>query len=281
MDGRARVRGFLSGAPTDRAPVLAFVSELSAQLSQASMTDLYADPHLLTEVFLQSLEVFGLDAIVLQPPVQAVREGMDGTDGDPFGALKEGIRRLRMLVGDRAGIVLVLPGPSEVAGSAAVGDSSADPDEQAAGLLAVARSLEPPDLDCLALFEGGPLAAAAAASLHAATSVLWNAARFYSMPSLLICGRAGPEVAPTGASAVAVFDGVTPGDLAAAGATRVGVPAALGRAPGPRPPSGFFITAGEIPKDADVGLVQAFIARLRDGTAGDEAGMASERGEAT
>ena len=96
MDGRARVRGFLSGAPTDRAPVLAFVAELSAHLSQASVPELYADPHLLTEAFLQSLEVFGLDAVVLQPPVEAVREAMAGSGSDPLAALREGIRRLRM-----------------------------------------------------------------------------------------------------------------------------------------------------------------------------------------
>ena len=101
MDGRARVRGFLLGAQTDRAPVLAFASELSADLAHASVTELYADPHLLTEAFLQSLDVFGFDAIVLQPPVAAVREAMAGSAPGPLAALHEGIRRLRMLLADR------------------------------------------------------------------------------------------------------------------------------------------------------------------------------------
>src|SRR5437667_9619351 len=157
MDGRARVRGFLLGAQTDRAPVLAFASELSAYLAHASVTELYADPHLLTEAFLQSLDVFGFDAIVLQPPVAAVREAMAGSAPGPLAALHEGIRRLRMLLADRAGIVLVLPGPSEVAGSPAEEVSSADLDDRAAGLLAVARSLEPPEPDWLVLFEAGPI----------------------------------------------------------------------------------------------------------------------------
>lgn len=281
MDGRARVRGFLSGAPTDRAPVLAFVAELSAYLAQASVTELYADPHLLTQAFMQSLEVFGLDAVVLQPPVEAVREAMSGTGSDPLAALREGIRRLRMLLADRAGIVLVLPGPSEVAGGPAGGGSRANLDDHAAGLLEVARSLEAPELDCLALFEAGPLDAPAASRLEAATSMLWNAARFYSMPGLLVCGRAGPEVASTGATAVAVFDGARPEDLAAAGAVRVGVPVAPGGAPDPepRPPWGFYITAGEIPQDSDVDCVQAWTARLRAGSAADEAGTASGRQE--
>jgi hypothetical protein len=96
--------------------------------------------------------------------------------------------------------------------------------------------------------------------LDDALSPLWNLARYYSLPSLLLLAQADARAADVGADAVAVAAGVTPETLLARGARRVGVPVALGSAPPPLPAGGFYLTAEELPPDADVDAVRALVA---------------------
>lgn len=269
MQGQTRVRQFLAGAHADRAPFLAFTTELSASLARVSVLEMFADPRVLTEAFVESSEVFGLDAVVLRPPAGLACRAIAETPGPdaPFLApLLEGIRRLRVLLGDRVGIVLALPGPLTLARVLGRPTTVGDLDCMGAGLLATAQFLEPPLLDCLALFESEPLAAEDAVNLRSATSMFWNVARYYSMPSLLIAQRSGPEIASSEATAVAVLAGADPSELEAAGVTRMGIPVPV--RPGPDldvlPTCGFYITAEELPADVDVESVQALTARLRE-----------------
>lgn len=267
MQGQTRIRRFLSGADADRAPFLVFATEPSARLVGTSVPAMFADPHALTEAFLESLAVFGLDALVLRPPAELIGEAVAAGGGSSHPSLDpvaEGIRRLRALLGDRAGIVLVLPGPRTLARSLNRDAAVEDLEDIATGLLNVAQALEPPLIDCLALFEREPLDAAAARDLKTAIAPLWNAARYYSIPGLLVADRAGPEVARGGATAVAVVEGASPGELKAAGASRVGVVVGRGEDLPACPASGFYITAGEVAPDAEVESIQALTARLRE-----------------
>lgn len=267
MEGQTRVRRFLAGAHADRAPFLAFTTELSASLARVSVLEMFADPRVLTEAFLESLAVFDLDALVLRPPAELIGEAVAAGGGSSHPSLDpvaEGIRRLRVLLGDRTGIVLVLPGPRTLTRSLNRGAAVEDLEDVAAGLLTVAQALEPPLIDCLALFEREPLDAAAAGDLETASALLWNAARYYSIPGLLVADRAGPEVARGGATAVAVVEGASPGELEAAGASRVGVVVDDGEDLPACPASGFYITAGELAPDAEVESIQALTARLRE-----------------
>jgi hypothetical protein len=180
-----------------------------------------------------------------------------------LGPIAEGIRRLRTLLAERTGLVLALPGLGTLLRVLGRDAAVENLDKVASGLLSVAQALEPPLIDCLALFESEPIEAASAEDLEAANTMLWNAARYYSIPSLLVLDRSGNNVARCGANAVAVFEGVSPGELEAAGASRVGVPVRLGEDLPPCPAGGFYITAGELPPGIDVESIQALTARLR------------------
>jgi hypothetical protein len=272
---------FLAGAKTDRAPFLVLATGPSARLVRSSVTEMFSDPHTLMEGCLESLAVFDLDVLILRPPVKPIAEAIAGGPvGGSYPSLDpiaEAIRRLRTLVEDRTGVVLALPGLRTLARELGRGATVADLDNIAGGLLAVTQALEPPLLDCLTLFETESLNATAADDLGAACAMLWNAARYYSIPSLLIVDRSGAEVASCGASAVAVFEGASPGELEAAGASRVGVPVGLGEDLPACSAGGFYITAGELPADVGVEAVQALTARLRG--ADTRASFADGRGD--
>lgn len=137
-------------------------------------------------------------------------------------AAAEAIQRLRTLLGERAALVALLPAP-ELELANALGLQHVD-------ALGVIAAEEEPDR----------------------LVPLWNVARYYAVPSVLLCPRGTTEAARAGADAVAVWEGATAEELLAAGARRAGVTIAPGGEPPPLPPGGFYTTAGELPPDTDV-----------------------------
>ena len=211
MEGRRRVRDFLSGRSVDRAPFLPLVTDLAARLEQVSREEqLAADPQTLTRTLAGAQALFGLDAVVLT------------VERAQLAAAVEAVQRLRVLLGERAALVVLLPGPE----------------------LELANAIGLQHVDALGVIadEAGP----------ERLTPLWNVARYYAAPSLLVCPRGSTDSARGGADAVAVWAGATAEELLAAGARRVGVAIAPGGEPPPLPPGGFYTTAGELPAGTDV-----------------------------
>jgi hypothetical protein len=210
MEGRRQVRAFLAGRHAERAPFLPLVTDFAARLQQVSRAEMLADPQTLTRTLVAAQALFDLDAVALQ------------VDRAHLATAAEAARRLRVLLGERAALVVLLPAPE----------------------LELARALELEHVDVL-----GVLAADVEPD---GLAPLWNVARYYAVPSLLVCPRGTTAAAGAGADAVAVWDGATAKELLAAGAPRAGVPIAPGGEPPPLPAGGFYITAGELPAEADV-----------------------------
>lgn len=266
MEGRARVRNYLLGREADRAPFLPFATDFTAGLAQVASDELFSDPHLLTQSFLEVLAVCRFDAVLLNLSPQAVAGAARGEPPEQQGALavvRESVHRLRTLVSERAGIVVVVPGPRTLAAFLGSSGAPGDLDGLGAGLLAAANFVQPQLLDGLGILETEPVPDEDAGELGTALTALWNSARYYSIPSLFVAARAGRPVGTIGAAAVAVWEGATLEELVEEGANRVGVPIAISdwSALPPLPPCGFYTTAGEIPGDADVQWVRDLVAR--------------------
>ncbi len=276
MDARARVREFLRGGTADRPPVLAFTLDLAARVASATRSELLADPHLLSVSVRDAVELCGFDSAVLAPRASELPGLADRARPDEVGCLAvcaEAISRLRILLGDRAAITVLLPGPLTLLGQACAG--AASPAQADAGrledagtrLLGVAMFIGPPLLDGIGVWE--EVAATDAAVLREPLTPLWNAAGFYSMPSLFVARTAAAGAGSVGASAVAAWDGTTAEALAAAGATRVGMPILPPPAPqlSAVPRNSFLMTAGEVPAEAGIGWLQEITGHVmfRDG----------------
>lgn len=210
LSGRERVREFLAGRRADRAPFLPLLTNFAARLEQVSREEMLTDPQVLTRTLIGAQALFELDAVTL--PVERAQ----------LAAAAEAVQRLRVLVGERAALVVLLPAP-ELELANALGLQHAD----AVGV--VTAEVDPNRL-----------------------TPLWNVARYYAAPTLLVCPRGSTEAARAGADAIAVWEGATAEELLAAGARRVGVAIAPGGELPPLPEGGFYTTAGDLPADTDV-----------------------------
>ena len=213
MEGRERVRRHLMGRGADRPPLVAFATAFAARLDQVDADALWQDPGALTRALMSLDALFGLDAIVVDVPRAALRS-------DALSGIADGVARLRALLGDRAALVLALPGPLTQSGLG--GATTGELEERGDELLEAAKRLGPEHADCLAIVERAPVGSDDAQPLDDALAPLWNTARHYSVASLLLAAEGGLELADTGADAVSVWSGVSPQELAARGARCVG-----------------------------------------------------------
>lgn len=212
------MRDFLAGRSAGRPPFLPFATDFAARLEQVTRTEMLADPNVLTRALLGLQWLFGLDALVLLVEV----------DSAPVWA--EAIHRLRILVGDRAALAVVLDGAG----------------------LGVANALGLEQVDVLGVLERALLDGDGAAELADRLTPLWNVARYYAVPSVFVAARAPAAAAEVGADAVVVWEGASAAELLAAGARRAGHSLLAGEAVPPLPPGAFVTTAGELPADTDV-----------------------------
>lgn len=267
MEGRARVREFLQGRPADRPPFLPLALDFSAAVAQASRAELLADPQLLTSALLDVLELSSLDGAIVAldaEEVGAVAGGMPPSDVPVLEVCADAFGRLRALLGERAGVGVLLPGPATLAGRPGGELEPPELEEAGARLLEAAQFLGPPRLDVIGVWEARAIAGEDVKALRSALAPLWNAVRFYAVPSLFAATAAEPPAGSIGAAAVTAWSGATPDALAAAGAGRVGVPVRVSESPQVPllPPGGFFVTPGEIPPDTEIDWVQALSAEL-------------------
>jgi hypothetical protein len=275
MGARARVREYLRGGGADRPVVLAFTLDLAARVTSATRADLLADPHLLSVGVRDAVQLCSLDsAVVALRPAElpGLATGTPPSDIACLAICAEALARLRILLGDRAAITVLRPGPltllAQAAGEAVpaglAGTGGTDHLEDAGMcLLGAATFLGPTQLDALGVWEEAPVADAAC--LRDPLTPLWNAAAFYSMPSLFIARAGGPDAGSVGACAVAVLHDSVAEALRRAGAARVGFP--IRPPPAPQidavPENGFLITAGEVPAEADITWLQEVTGQAR------------------
>jgi hypothetical protein len=269
MDARARVREYLRGGAADRPVVLAFTLDLAARVASATRAELLADPHLLSVSLRDAVQLCSLDSAVValrSSELPGLATGTPPADIACLAICAEALARLRILLGDSAAITMLLPGPLTLLARAAVpaGMGRTDHLEDAGmRLLGAAALLGPTELDALGVWEEAPVAEAAC--LRDPLTPLWNAASFYSMPSLFIARAAGADAGSVGACAVAVLhDGIAEA-LSGAGAARIGFP--IRPPPAPQidavPRNGFLITAGEVPTEADITWLQEVTGKAR------------------
>lgn len=272
MDARARVREYLRGGAADRPVVLAFTLDLAARVASATRAELLADPHLLSVGLRDAVRLCSLDSAVValrSAELPGLATGTPPSDIACLAVCAEALARLRILLGDSAGITVLLPGPLTLLAQAAseavpAGMAGTDHLEDAGMcLLGAATFLGPARLDTLGVWEEAPVAEAAC--LRDPLTPLWNAASFYSMPSLFIARVAGADAGSVGACAVAVLHDSIAEALAGAGAARVGFP--IRPPPAPQldavPRNGFLITAGEVPAEADMTWLQELTVKAR------------------
>lgn len=273
MDGRRRVREFLLGGQTDRPPFVPFALDFAAGLAQATREDLLADPHLVTEAVIEVIEVCGLDSLVLwlrPADLPGLLTAADPGDVPALAVSAEAIRRLRILLADRAAVGVGLPGPGTLLGSPAADLDDGALEAAASSVLRAAQFLQPPLLDLVGVVETEPVRAVDVPPLRAALAPLWNAVRFYSIPSLFGAAEAHPDAGAIGAAAVTVWSGSDPAELFERGAARVGLPispeaaAILPR----RPAHAFYTTPGEIFAGTDVAWVQGLATEIAFATDG-------------
>lgn len=259
MDARSRVRQFLARGTADRPPFLAMATEYTASLAQCTAGELLADPGLFVRSFAESVTVLGLEAVLVEVPADAALPVAAG--GDPadcgFAVLRENLHRLRGTLRDRVAVVALLPGPMTLAGSLGMTATGESMDDLVAGLIRAQEYLGPAELDALALLERAGVADQDVPGLADAAAAFWNVARYYSLPSLLIAATGTAGLAAAGPTAVAVWAGVTAAELLAAGAGAAGQPPPS--VPGPLPPGGFYLSAGEIPADWPVDAVRSLV----------------------
>jgi hypothetical protein len=205
MDARRRVRQFLAGEAADRPPFLAMATQYSAKLAQCTADELLADPGLFVRSFQESVAVLGLEALLIEIPAACAAPVAAG--GDPAssgcGVLREDLHRLRATLRNQVAIVTLLPGPLMLCAAAG---QSATPDlldDQMAGLIRLQEYLGPAELDALALLERVQVADADVPGLADAAAGLWNVARYYSLPSLLIAAAGPASLAAAGSTAMA------------------------------------------------------------------------------
>jgi hypothetical protein len=256
MEGRERVRRHLGGGGADGPPLIIFATEFAARLEQVEPRSLWDDAHLLTSTLLRLHSLFGVDAIVIEPPPAAVQ-------GDRRTTVSDAIGRLRTIAGDSVALVLALPGPVTLA-TAAGADAEPTLEELGDELVEIAHALGPQRADCLAVVERLALGVAEVEPLEDALTPLWNAARYYAVPSLLVAAQGVPELGETDADAVAVWSGASAPELAARGSRHVGVAVDPGQSELPKAAEGdFYISRGELPATTEVESLHRLIAAVR------------------
>ena len=261
MDARARVRQFLASGTADRPPFLAMATEYTARLAQCPPGELLADPGLFVRSFQQSVAVLGLEAVLIEVPAARVQHVATGGDPASCGLdmLREDLHRLRATLRDQVAIVAPLPGPMTLAGSLGVAATAESMDDLVAGLIAVQEYLGPAGFDALALLERTGVGDEDVPGLADAAAAFWNVARYYSLPSLLIAAHGTARLAAAGPTAVAAWSGASASELLAGGARAAGQPPPA--VPAPLPPGGFYLSAGEIPAEWEVGAVRSLVRR--------------------
>jgi hypothetical protein len=256
MEGRERVRRHLGRGGADRPPLIVFATEFAARLEQIEPGSLWEDANLLTRALLRLHSLFGVDAIVVEPPAAAM-------DRDPRATVSDAIGRLRTIAGDSVALVLALPGPLTLARAPrAVRNASLE--DLGDELVESAHALHPELADCLAVIERTAVSSADSEPLEEALTPLWNAARYYAAPSLLVAADGVPELGETGADAVAVWTGASAHQLAARGSQHVGVAVDVGQSELPEAPEGgFYISRGELPATTEARALHRLIAAVR------------------
>jgi hypothetical protein len=253
--GRERVRAHLAGRPADRRPFLPFATALAARLDQVPPEQLLDEASSLTRALAGAQSLLDLDAVIVDVPPPALTAAGIAVVG-------EAVLRLRASLGDRAALVLALPGPRTLAEAGSVEPTPDALDDFGAGILAAANELDPHRADCLAIVERAALPDEAVGALDEALSPLWNAARYYALPSLFVAAQAGPAAARIGSDAISIWSGVTPDELVAAGRGPVGVTVEVGLPPPLLPPGGFYTTAGDLPADTDLEALRALLGAM-------------------
>ncbi len=72
MEGRERVRRHLGRGGADRPPLIIFATAFAARLEQVEPELLWEDANLLTRTLLRLHSLFGVDALVIEPPPAAL-----------------------------------------------------------------------------------------------------------------------------------------------------------------------------------------------------------------
>lgn len=271
MEGRNRTRRYLSGEETDRPPFLPLATELTARLAQVEPPELFSDPHLLTQSFIQAAAVCRFECVLLRPPADAVVDAVGSPDPvghETLAVVREGVTRLRALLQDRVAVGLLLPGPWWIGRSLEREPTPAALEGTVGTLLQIAQSLDPPSLDLLGVLEEDTLASQHLDDVVSSLSSLWNSARYYSVPSLFLAADAGPATGSDGATAAARWRGATAEELLATGTPRAGVPVDVGSSP-PMPMlprGGFWLSEREIPQDTEVRRMQEIAAAVEAGS---------------
>lgn len=256
MEGRERVRRHLGRGGADRPPLIIFATEFAARLEQTEPELLWEDANLLTRTLLRLHSLFGVDALVIEPPPAAL-------GGDGRGIVSDAIGRLRTTAGDGVALVIALPGPLTLA-SAPGADTGATLEDLGDELVATAHALHPERADCLAVVERTVVSSGDAQPLDEALTPLWNAARYYAVASMLVAAQGVPELGETGADAVAVWTGASVGDVAARGSRHVGIAVDAGRSELPEAAEGGFYTSrGELPAATEVESLHGLIEAVR------------------
>lgn len=262
MDARERVREALGRGRADRPPFLAVATEYTANLAQTDVESLYGDPNLFVASFLDSIAACRFDAVLWEVPIDWVLQSAVGSGpaaGKELSALREDIARLRGTVRGGAGLIPLLPGPVSLCERAGAIPSIDAMDDLVAGLLHVFEFLDPPALDAAAVIERVPLTADALIDLGEALTALWNVARYYAMPSLMIAADAPAALARIGARSVSAWSGAAPEELQGSGVA-IGVPVSNPERLPPLPAGAFYITRGEIPPAWPVTSIRRIIA---------------------
>ena len=256
MEGRERVRRHLGRGGADRPPLIIFATEFAARLEQVEPRSLWEDANLLTRTLLRLHSLFGVDAIVIEPPPATL-------EGDRRATVSDAIGRLRTIVGDSVALVIALPGPLARARAAGAG-GEATLEDLGDELVETAHALHPERADCVAVVERTALSTADVQPLEDALTPLWNAARYYAAASLLVAAEGVPELGETSADAVAVWTGASAQELAARGSRHVGVAVDPGQSELPEAAEGsFYISRGELPAATDVESLHRLIAAVR------------------
>lgn len=261
MQGRERVRQHLGGRGSDRPPLIAFANDFAARLEQVEPAQMWRDAGVLTRALTGLEALFGLDAVTVEVPAA-------GLVPDRLGVLADGLARVRTLLGNRAAVVLALPGPLTCAVDAGRDNSPETLEQLGTGILEAAKTLGPEHADCLAVIERVPVRGEDVQPLDDALVPLWNVARYYAAPSMLVVADGVSELADTSADALAVWTGASPHGLAAKGARHVGVPIDPPTAPAQAPAlpelpvGGFYTTRGELAADTEIEWLHQVVAAV-------------------
>jgi hypothetical protein len=256
MEGRERVRRHLGRGGADRPPLIIFATAFAARLEQIEPALLWEDANVLTRTLLRLHSLFGVDALVIEPPPAAL-------GADERAIVSDAIGRLRTTAGDGVALVIALPGPLTLA-AAPGADPAATLEDLGDELVETAHALRPERADCLAVVERIAVSSEGAEPLEEALMPLWNAARYYAAASMLVAAEGVPELGETGADAVAVWAGAAPQDLAARGSRHVGFAVDPGQSELPETDQGgFYISRGELPAATQVESLHELIEAVR------------------